>query len=170
MLRILCVLILFTSSYSFSQQRVILTWDSFTKDRPANAEHQALIAFLVVNEYKARPDKGNLMEVKFNVKAVIDTSKSYFNFNLKNKDYKLLNHEQGHADIATIYALKLKNQFDKTKYFQASFHAQIKQIYAEIDRQLGKQQKQYDDETNHGLNELEQERWDLILKKELNLN
>ncbi len=170
MLRILCVLILFTSSYSFSQQRVILTWDSFTKDRPANAEHQALIAFLVVNEYKARPDKGNLMEVKFNVKAVIDTSKSYFNFNLKNKDYKLLNHEQGHADIATIYALKLKNQFDKTKYFKASFHDQIKQIYAEINRQVGEQQKLYDVETNHGLNALEQERWDLILKKELNLN
>ena len=170
MRKILFVFILIIPIHIFAQQRLILTWDSFTKDRPANAEYQALIAFLVVNKYRARPDKGKLMEVKFDVKAVIDTSKSYFNFNLKNKDYKLLNHEQGHADIATIYALKLKNQFDKTKYFKETFHDQIKQIYAEIDRQLGKQQKQYDDETNHGLNELEQKRWNLILKKELNLN
>lgn len=170
MLKILFVFILIIPIHIFAQQRVILTWDSFTKDKPANAEHQALIAFLVVNEYRARPDKGNLMEVKFNVKAVIDTSKSYFDFNLKNKDYKLLNHEQGHADLATIYALKLKDEFNKTKYFKASFHDQIKQIYAKITRQLGEQQKLYNLETDHGLNELEQKRWDLILKKKLNLD
>ena len=170
MLKILFVFTLIIPIHIFAQQRIILTWDSFTKDRPANAEHQALIAFLVANEYRARPDKGNLMEVKFNVKAVIDTSKSYFNFNLKNKDYKLLNHEQGHADLATIYSLKLKSQFDKTKYFKASFHDQIKQIYDEINRQVGEQQKLYDLETDHGLNELEQKRWDLLLKKELTLD
>lgn len=60
---------------------------------------------------------------------------------MKHKNDKLLNHEQGHADLATIYALKLNQQFNNAKYLKASYHSQIKQVYAEIAIELDRQQK-----------------------------
>jgi len=114
---------------SVAQQRMTLNWDLFIHDKPTNAEHDAVLSCGIAFSYRMRPDKVNLMEIKFAVKGGIDTAKSYFNFDLKNKDYKLLNHEQGHADIAVIYALKLKTIFNQKKFYKSNYRSVIKQFY-----------------------------------------
>ena len=118
---------------SFSQGRIIVGWNSFKNDKPTNAERQAVLNCGIIYGYRLKLDKGNLMQVQFDVKADIDTSKSYFNFEPKNKDYKLLNHEQGlHADITMIYALKLKATFNEREFYKTNYNTIIKQLYDEI--------------------------------------
>lgn len=153
----------------FSQDRIIVGWDLFKNDKPTNAERQAVLNCGIVYGYRVRPDKGNLMQVQFDVKVGIDTVKSYFNFDLKNKDYKLLNHEQGHADIVLVYALKLKAIFNQTKFYKTNYNTIIKQIYAKFSAQMHEKQLEYDLETNHGMIDSVQTKWDLYFKKELNI-
>lgn len=169
MIRILHIFFLFMPLVSFSQPRITLSWDLFKHDKPINSKYEANLNCGIVYGYRTKPDKGNFIQVQFDIKVGIDTIKSYFNFNLKNKDYKLLNHEQGHADIATIYALKLKNIFNQTKFYKTNFNTIIMQLYDDISSQMQKKQSEYDDETNHGMIDTVQTKWDLYFKKELNL-
>lgn len=71
MYRILFLFIFLAPATCFSQKRIILTWDFVKNDRPANAEHQAVVSCGIKCAYKMKPGKGNLIEVQFDVQAVL---------------------------------------------------------------------------------------------------
>jgi len=166
---ILIAFILTMPILSFAQKRIILTWDLFKNDKPIGAPQDARLACGFEFTYRKKPGVGNLIGVEFLVKPRIDTLKSFFDFKYKFKNYALLNHEQGHADNATIFAIKLKERFDQTKYLKTNYESQINKIFNEISLELDKQQKQYDIETDHGRNKDKQIEWNDYFKKELNI-
>jgi hypothetical protein len=154
---------------SFAQKRIILTWDFYKYDKPNGAPQDARLACGIEFQYRKKFGIGNTIIAEFLVKPRIDTLKSFFNFDLKFKDDVLFNHEQGHADNTTIFAIKLKERFDQTKYLKTNYESQINKIFNEISLELDKQQKQYDIETDHGRNKDKQIEWNDYFKKELNI-
>ena len=154
---------------SFAQKRIMLTWDFYKNDKPISAPQDARLSCGFEFQYRKKPAVGNLIGIDFKVKPHIDTLKSFFDFKLKYKDSVLLNHEQGHADNATVFALKLKKQFGQTKFLKTDYDFQIKKIFNAVSLEFDKQQKQYDIETDHGRNKTKQIEWDNYFKKELNI-
>lgn len=81
----------------------------------------------------------------------------------------LLNHEQLHFDISELHARKLRkiiSNVDSTK-LNKTFLSYSKMIHGQIMKVNREMQNAYDAETNHGLNEEAELRWQLFIKEEL---
>jgi len=78
-----------------------------------------------------------------------------------------LNHEQRHFDIVKIVAEKFKKQLTENKLLVEDYNNTITAQYFETLREITRWQKQYDDESGHGTNVGEQERWNQRIDNEL---
>lgn len=78
-----------------------------------------------------------------------------------------LNHEQRHFDIVKIVAMHFKKQLLKEKLTVENYDGPINVQYFDSFKEMNDMQKQYDDETNHGINHYVQEQWDKKIDKEL---
>lgn len=79
-----------------------------------------------------------------------------------------LNHEQRHFDIVKIVAIHFKKLLLKEKLTVENYDGPINVQYFDSFREMNDMQKQYDDETNHGINHYVQEQWNKKIDKELN--
>ena len=81
---------------------------------------------------------------------------------------KLLNHEQKHFDLCEVYRrkfikkLETQNPIDNKK-----FSEQMQETFNLIFAAYTQEQSRYDRETEHSLNEEEQERWDKYIEEQL---
>lgn len=82
-------------------------------------------------------------------------------------DY-VLAHEQGHFDIAEIFARKLNWRMSEYRFNKNSFKTDLKKIYDEITRAKEAMQNEYDKETNHSIKKEKQEEWLKKIQEELN--
>ena len=163
---LLFLLVFAAPIFLFSQERAILDWKFFKNDKPASAKYQAYTWSNVA--YKYRPVKyvGTKVEIQFDVTFKMDTAKSYFEESqVFAKNFKLLNHEQGHADIGFIYAMKLKKIFESTSFSRSNYHFEIKNIWTKIFSEMTNEQLMYDIETNHCKNLAAQKKWDLYFER-----
>jgi hypothetical protein len=71
----------------------------------------------------------------------------------------VLQHEQGHFDIAEIYTRKLKKAVSEYRFDRKTFQQDLDKIYATIVDEKEKFQQLYDDETNYSRNKEKQEEW-----------
>jgi hypothetical protein len=71
----------------------------------------------------------------------------------------LLAHEQGHFDIAEIFARRLHKKMSEYKYNESSFRTDLKAIYDGITSGKENMQNQYDLETDHSRKKDEQSAW-----------
>lgn len=133
-----------------------LTWDDFkgeTQDiahsvAETNAGFKASWHF--INNYK---------KLEFKVYAYFIPSKSWFEKE-HGTDY-VLNHEQRHFDIAEIFARKLRRRFTAIRSGDISTlnNKKLSAIYKEVFAEYDRFQQLYDEETESGVNEEVQEKW-----------
>jgi Bacterial protein of unknown function (DUF922) len=71
----------------------------------------------------------------------------------------ILSHEQGHFDIAEIFARKLNQVMSEYKFNKKTYQKDLKRIYDEVTREKEDIQEQYDRETNHSIRKEEQADW-----------
>lgn len=71
----------------------------------------------------------------------------------------ILKHEQGHFDIAEIFARKLNKGVSDYQFNTATFQKDLDGIYRAVINEKEKFQQQYDDETDHSRNKPKQEEW-----------
>lgn len=108
-----------------------------------------------------------------------------YNFNKKGFDYKItcsfsktkswglyktdhiLGHEQGHFDIAEIFARKLNKQMGEYVFNKNTFKDDLKNIYMTLTAEKDDFQNQYDKETNHSINKEKQVEWLKKIQEEL---
>lgn len=155
---------------TIAQERAILDWSFFKNDRPANTEHQAFTWSILGYRYKVLKVDGDQVKMEFTVTNKPDTGKSYFDSKLvKSNNVRLLKHEQGHADICFIYAMKLKNLFETTNFSKKNYQADIKDIWKKIYAEMTAEQLRYDTETNHSKDFENQKKWDLYFEKAVSL-
>lgn len=163
----LTVFLLFTiyfTSYSQDNQikRIVLTWDFFKNDKPAFAKHDALTTFNLTNNYKAVKIAGDKLIFNFNVRITLDTLRSYINTEGKLQNLHILQHEQGHVDLAFIYARRLLKVLNGTTYTKLNYAAKIHKIYEDFNNQMDLENQKYDIETNHGKDNIKQDQWNLF--------
>ena len=71
----------------------------------------------------------------------------------------ILSHEQGHFDIAEVFARKLNKRMSEYKFDRRNYQQDLKQIYDEIVDEKEDVQNTYDRETRHSINKQRQAEW-----------
>jgi Bacterial protein of unknown function (DUF922) len=72
----------------------------------------------------------------------------------------ILKHEQGHFDIAEIFARKLNKKMDEYKFNSATYKTDLKTIYDDITAEKEMFQDLYDSETDHSRKKEQQVEWE----------
>jgi len=83
------------------------------------------------------------------------------------KDQEGLKHEQGHFDIAEIYARKLRKTLQETTFTRTNIKYKLNDIYKQNSKAWGDEENLYDKETDHHRNRSNQYRWNERIAIEL---
>ena len=160
------VFLCITTILSYSQESIRwnetnqLTWDDFTGRVNDTSSFDAECFAEIRYNYKFN----SLTDFEFDVYAKFD---KHISWSRKEKQSaSLLKHEQMHFNIAALFAQKLKRDFDNFQY-NGSFHAQILQLFNKVKLEYQAMQHQYDEETNHSLNNEKQREWEAYLDDEM---
>lgn len=141
-----------------SNNEVLISW---SEDRP-----------LTWLDYKGKPRKDsdaaastatylgfdyNISQIglSYRITCSFSSTKSW---GLHKTDY-ILAHEQGHFDIAEIFARKLHQQISNYKFNRRTYRDDLARIYHSVTSEKDAFQNQYDSETNHSINKTKQEEW-----------
>jgi hypothetical protein len=150
-----------TIYYSFSRP---LKWDDF-QSKKGDDKYEAEVFPSFGYEEKAELVNG-IVNIHMSVKAYLPKSACWVKDGSRNN--YTLNHEQRHFDLAKIVAehfkMKLKAADDLTV---ENYDGPINVEYLEAYREMHTLQKQYDDETRHGIDHAAQQRWNERIDKEL---
>ena len=162
---------------------VLLVLSSFTP--PGHAQHSSSREWgkpIVFSDFESAPDdadtaaanisvtivlgysimwNGNL---KFRAVAVMDKDKSWIKGAFKNE--AVLKHEQGHFDIAQIYAKKLETTLKNRRYTRKDIGL-LEAIYDQFLGMMNDLQIRYDQETGGGMNSTAQSLWRKFIQQEL---
>jgi hypothetical protein len=157
---------IFLISFDAPKQNIIvwnsdylLKWEDF-KGKPQESKYSAAANVGVDTEFSYQN-----LQLKLKIQAVFDKKLSWVK--KKDKNDLILSHEQGHFDIAEIFARRLKIEILNADLNEKNFQKQLSSLINKNTTELGKQQKLYDKETNHHINKIEQKKWDDWIKEEL---
>ncbi len=152
------LLIIFLSSFVTPNNSLIdwsadkrLTWSDFKESPDASSPNAALTATNIRFNFSYSSDKG----FQFHITCQFDKNKSWGRVKT---DY-ILSHEQGHFDIAEIYARKLYKAFKEYKPDVEKANKEVNKIYENVMHELTEAQKEYDQETNFSINKDKQAEW-----------
>lgn len=79
-----------------------------------------------------------------------------------------LKHEQGHFDIAEIYARKFRKAISETSFSSLNIKYKVKNLYTVNTNEWGYEEELYDKETAHHKNKVKQYQWNERIAMELN--
>jgi predicted secreted Zn-dependent protease len=127
---------------------------------------------LTWSDYKASPNPKSDAAATTSTSLSIDyhISSSQFSYTIKSwfsrsrswgrhkTDY-ILSHEQGHFDIAEIYARKLHQRMSAYQFNKKNYQKELNRIYNEVADEKAAVQQQYDHETRHSIDEVKQTEW-----------
>jgi hypothetical protein len=140
-----------------------LTWNDF-QSKTGNKKYDAEVYPTFGYEERNEIING-IVNISMQIKVYLPKSASWVKDGKQNS-YSL-NHEQRHFDIAKLVAEHFKRKIKQEGLLVTNFDGQINVDYLEAYRELHTLQKQYDDETRHGVDELAQQLWNTRIDKEL---
>jgi hypothetical protein len=152
----------------------------------AQDENEDLISWstnrqLTWSDYKGRPDTNSgaaastttYLGIEYNVDKKGFTYKIQCRFS-KTKSWGMsrtdmvLKHEQGHFDIAEIFARRLNKKMNEYQFIETSYKKDLKKIYEDITAEKEVFQDMYDNETDHSRKKEQQAQWLKRIQKMLN--
>jgi len=164
---ILCLLVPLCLSVELSaQDPTSLEWgkpiryDDFKASPAPRDTAAANISVTILLGYSGKAAES----LKFRVVAVMDRSESWMKTEFK-RDH-ILRHEQGHFDIAHIYAKKLEASLEKRNYTASDLQL-LNDLYDRFLREMNELQLRYDTETKGGWDDLAQSKWRRFIAMEL---
>lgn len=123
-------------------------------------------------DYKAQPNPlsdaaastTTYLGIDYNITSTSFSFKIYSRFSKTrswglHKTAYILSHEQGHFDIAEVFARKLNKKMSEYKFNKKTYEKDLKKIYEELTNEKVEVQEKYDKETNHSINKEEQAKW-----------
>lgn len=129
--------------------------------KPAKADTAAAnISVTIVLGYAPGRDG----DLTFRVFAAMDKDQSWIKDEFRNME--ILKHEQGHFDIAHIFARKLEASLKGKRYTKTDV-AKLNDLYDRYLAMMNDLQTRYDRETRGGLNPVAQSKWRLFISREL---
>jgi hypothetical protein len=140
-----------------------LTWADFQSKVP-NSKYEAEVFPTLGYDEHAEIVNG-IINLHLSVKACLPKSASWAKESSRNN--YTLNHEQRHFDIVKIAAEHFKQKIKARTLTTENYDGPINEEYLDAYREMNNLQKQYDDETHHGTNTIEQQKWNERIDKEL---
>ena len=135
-----------------------LTWDDFKGQPAPNSTNAALTNSSITIEF------GYTNTVlKYNIKCRFNKNLSWGRI----KNDHILSHEQGHFDIAEIYARKLNKALSAYAFDRKTVSRDVNAMYDALMKEHHKAQNNYDEETDFSRNFKEQEIWKNKIAEEL---
>jgi predicted secreted Zn-dependent protease len=135
-----------------------LVWDDFMAQPDKQGDAAALTATHLGFSHSVVSGK-----VSYNIECRFDKNKSWGRV----KNDWILKHEQGHFDIAEIFARKLHKAVFAYRFNRNSFQKDLDALYTGIVKEKEAFQQQYDDETDYSRNKVKQEEWVKKIEKML---
>lgn len=127
-----------------------LVWDDFKAAPQKNGDVAALTATHLGFSYNVANGK-----VSYTIECRFEKNSSWV---LVKNDW-ILKHEQGHFDIAEIFARNLFKAISEYQFNKSTFQKDLDAIYKKIVDEKEKFQDDYDDETDFSRNKTNQEEW-----------
>jgi len=149
---------------SYSLKRP-LTLDDF-QGKPDELSRAAAISYTILFlKYSSARDISNQTMVDVYVIANFDKIKSWSWQN--SKTLETLEHEQRHFDITAIKACELADTIKKFQFSVDNYPRELEKLQKQKQKELGQMQDQYDMETKHGRVLAIQEKWNKMIKDQL---
>lgn len=142
----------------FWDDEVRLQWDDFTPKSNRRVNYHAQSATGIFSFWNCDENK-----FEFIVGTVFDLNKSWVQPWVKldrQRESILLNHEQTHFDLSEVYARKVRKSLSEVSDPCSKSNKELNQIVNRILEEFQLEEKKYDRETNHGLDEDRQYEWD----------
>jgi hypothetical protein len=136
-----------------------LTWDDFQGLADAESEMKAHTQTKINVSWVC--DDGDL---EYTVQVRFDRQKSW---KKELRTDRLLAHEQGHFDISEIYGRKMRKMLSELENACDLSTDEFKTQTGLVHKEWGDYQKQYDAETNHGIDHGMQDKWEASLVQQL---
>ena len=148
-----------------------LEWDKHFKGLPN--QNSAFLAETHTHfsyKYNVKIRNG-VFSIQFKFESGVDSLTSWVKkdkLTTETASLRLLNHEQGHANIGFLLAKEGEIRITQQNYNQDNYKTLIDQTGKEVRTFYREMQKRYDLETQHGVDLVAQKKWDDFLKKEIN--
>ena len=126
-----------------------LSWEDFLAPSPVNTSDAALTTTYVGFSFSKTRDV-----ISYKIECKFQKSRSWGRVKT---DY-ILKHEQGHFDIAEIFARKLNKEI-KEYLAKNNNHEGMNPIYSKLMQEKRDMQALYDSESNHSINKTKQAEW-----------
>lgn len=135
-----------------------LAWTDYKgKPDPASDAAASTTTYLGI-EYDIN-DKG----FSYKIQCRFSRTKSW---GLSKTEY-ILKHEQGHFDIAEIFARELNKKMGEYKFDKSTYRKDLRKIYEEVTSDKASFQDEYDTETDHSRKKEQQGEWEKKIEKKL---
>lgn len=135
-----------------------LVWDDYLGAPNPNSDAAALTATYLSIEYEMT-QRG----VGWKIQCKFSKSRSW----VRTKTDHILGHEQGHFDIAEIFARKLHKKMKEYRFDRNTYQKDLETIYQDITNEKESFQNQYDRETDHSRDKEQQAKWMEKIKSSL---
>jgi len=136
-----------------------LTWDDFESAPDRHSGNAALTSSTISFKYSYDPEKG----FNYSISCLFEKNSSWGRVKT---DY-ILAHEQGHFDIAEIYARKLNRRIQAWQFNAATAQKEIPAMYQQIMKELADAQNEYDSGTDFSRDRDGQGAWLARIRKDL---
>lgn len=168
--RVICVIMLYVAYQHTAPAQPYhqLTVDDF-EGTPRS--HNNVIAYTnctIDFRYEAYR-KNSYYQLNFNIKLQLNRDRSWMDKGRVNSSEMLaeiLKHEQGHYIIAYLEQQELLREVGKTR-FEADYQYRAQQIFDRIDAKYKQLNRDYDEDTGHMTNRVQQNSWDVFFRRKL---
>jgi Bacterial protein of unknown function (DUF922) len=136
-----------------------LDWNDFKSSPDDNSGNAALTSSTIGFKYNYDSEKG----FSYTINCLFEKNSSWGRVKT---DY-ILSHEQGHFDIAEIYARKLYKTVQGFRFNPRTARKEVPAMYHQIMKDLAAKQAEYDTDTDFSRDKEEQADWLLKIRAEL---
>lgn len=127
-----------------------LTWADYKAQPDPYSDAAATTTTVLEVEYSFRNNSFG-----YHIRSRFSRTRSW---GLHKTDY-ILSHEQGHFDIAEVYARKLHKNLSEYRFNKKTYQKDLRKIYEDITEEKEETQNDYDRQTRHSINKNRQAEW-----------
>lgn len=141
-----------------------LNWNDFRGPIPADANDMTAAATYCGIGFETNVVSNNA-KPKIFVYNTFYPTQSWVRPDERNES--VLIHEQGHFDLCELYTRKLRQKLETANLNAHNMKSTLQRIYDEVNNEYEHRQDAYEDETQHGVDDAQEQKWTAMISKEL---
>lgn len=141
-----------------------LTWEDFQGEPNLHSSAVAITASGLTFGFSIKERDDVPVSFTTEVYAHFYPEQSWYKLNLA--DDHVLGHEQLHFDVTELHARKFRQRISQLK-LSNNIKSELRRLGETMNKELQTMQQKYDSETDYSRNEVNQAKWKLYIKSEL---